>query len=199
MFCNGNLVPGGKDQLPHVELTRQIARRFNDKYCEGSGFFTLPDVLLSDSPLLMGLDGRKMGKSLNNSIYLKSSEDETQNLLKKAVTDNNKDIFYDPLNRPEVSNLLKLGSLCSGKSVDEVGQMVDGGGGGKLKAILTEIINEYFRESRKERMKLMSDPGFLLSTLINGNQRAEEVGQDTLKKVHQYMGLDIDSLSASGY
>ena len=87
LFCHANLVPVGKDQLPHLELTRTIARRFNERYCPGRPYFPAPDALLSDAPLLLGIDGQKMSKSRGNAIALAASEDETARLIRGARTD----------------------------------------------------------------------------------------------------------------
>jgi tryptophanyl-tRNA synthetase len=77
LFCHANLVPVGSDQLPHIELTRTIARRFNDRYSPGQPYFPEPEGLLSEAPLILGMDGAKMSKSRANAIALASSEDET--------------------------------------------------------------------------------------------------------------------------
>lgn len=100
LSCHGNLVPGGKDQAPHLELTRLIARRFNELY---GAYFTPPELLLSDAPLLLGLDGRKMSKSLGNAIELSMSADETAARIRGAKTDGERQITYEPARRPEVS------------------------------------------------------------------------------------------------
>jgi tryptophanyl-tRNA synthetase len=115
LFCKGNVVPAGKDQLPHIEMARTIARRFNEKFCKGrEPIFPEPNVLLSKTPHIMGLDGsQKMSKSRGNAIMLSATEDETAALIKKAKTDGDRNITYDPINRPEVANLLMLISLCT--------------------------------------------------------------------------------------
>ena len=89
LFCKGNVVPVGKDQLPHLEMTRLIARRFNEKFCKnGNPVFPEPHALLSKTPSIMGLDGtQKMSKSRGNAIMLSATEDETAALIKKAKTD----------------------------------------------------------------------------------------------------------------
>src|SRR5687767_3440160 len=117
LFCKGNVVPVGKDQLPHLELTRKIARRFNQRYCQHSQpVFPEPDALLSDAPKILGLDGQhKMSKSRNNAVMLRASEDDTAALVKKAKTDSERQITYEPDRRPEVANLLLLTSLCTGE------------------------------------------------------------------------------------
>ncbi|ODT70095.1 tryptophan--tRNA ligase, partial [bacterium SCN 62-11] len=97
LFCKGNLVPVGKDQIPHLELSRVIARRFNEKFGGGQVVFPEPHPLLSEAPVILGLDGnQKMSKSRNNAIMLGASEDETAKLVKKAKTDSERHITYDP-------------------------------------------------------------------------------------------------------
>src|ERR1700758_5773969 len=98
LFCKANLVPVGQDQLPHLELTRIIARRFNSRY--GAPVFPVPDALLSAAPLLLGTDGEKMSKSRGNSIALSASADETARLIRGAKTDSERSISYDPERRP---------------------------------------------------------------------------------------------------
>src|SRR5512137_1993668 len=131
LFCKGNVVPVGKDQLPHLELTRVIARRFNDKFASKGPVFPEPQPLLSQAPVILGLDGsQKMSKSRNNAIMLSATEDETAKLIKKAKTDTERFITYDPVNRPEVSNLLLLISLCTDRTPEEIAAEIGEGGGG---------------------------------------------------------------------
>jgi tryptophanyl-tRNA synthetase len=110
LFCKATIVPVGADQLPHVEQTRAIARRFNRRYAPERPVFPEPEAMLSDAPVLLGIDGRKMSKSRNNAIALAASADETARLLRRAKTDSDPNIAYDPVTRPEVSNLVLLKS-----------------------------------------------------------------------------------------
>src|SRR5579859_1214467 len=96
----GNLVPVGQDQLPHLEITRVIARRFNTRY--ETEVFPVPDALLSAAPLLLGTDGTKMSKSRGNAIALAATADQTARLIRGAKTDAERYISYDPQRRPEV-------------------------------------------------------------------------------------------------
>ena len=98
LFCKGNVVPVGKDQLPHIEQTRQIARRFNDRYGK---VFPEPVGLLTDAVEIPGLDGRKMSKSYGNAISLSATDEETAKLIKKSKTDSERFITFDPDNRTE--------------------------------------------------------------------------------------------------
>jgi tryptophanyl-tRNA synthetase len=135
LFCKGNVVPVGKDQLPHLELTRKIARRFNQRFCkEDSPLFPEPDALLSEAPKILGLDGsQKMSKSRNNAIMLRATADETAALIRKAKTDTDRHITYEPGRRPEVANLLLLASLCTGEPPEQIAGRIGDGGGGMLK------------------------------------------------------------------
>jgi tryptophanyl-tRNA synthetase len=128
LFCHANLVPVGQDQLPHLELTRTIARRFNDRYCPGAPYFTVPDALLSDAPLLLGTDGQKMSKSRGNAIALAAGEDETARLIRAARTDGQRTITYQPESRPAVANLVQLAGLVSRHSPEQVAADVGDGG-----------------------------------------------------------------------
>jgi tryptophanyl-tRNA synthetase len=134
LFCKGNVVPVGKDQLPHIELTRKIARRFNRRFCqEKTPVFPEPDGLLSAAPKILGLDGtQKMSKSRGNAIELRATADETAQLVKRATTDANRQITYDPEGRPQVANLLLLISLCTGEEPTAIAERIGDGGGGAL-------------------------------------------------------------------
>ncbi len=126
LFCKANLVPVGQDQLPHVEMTRLIARRFNDRF--GVPVFPVPEALLSAAPLLLGTDGTKMSKSRGNTISLAASADETARLLRGAKTDADPAITYDPAARPEVSSLVLLGALCLDADPHEFATGIGGAG-----------------------------------------------------------------------
>lgn len=192
LFCKGNVVPVGKDQLPHLELTRVIARRFNDRFAKKKPVFPEPQPLLSRAPLILGLDGsQKMSKSRNNAIMLSATEDETANLIKKAKTDSERFITYDPVNRPEVSNLLLLVSLCTGETPEKISSEIGNGGSGQLKKILSESLNEYLRPLRKKRSELESNMEYIRQVLKKGIEKAREVASATLEEVREVMNMNI--------
>ncbi|HEX3814635.1 MAG TPA: tryptophan--tRNA ligase [Mycobacteriales bacterium] len=184
LFCHANLVPVGKDQLPHLEITRTIARRFNERYGD---FFAPPEALLSAAPLLLGTDGQKMSKSRGNAINLRASADETARLIRGAKTDADRTITYEPARRPEVANLLELAALCQGRTPEQVAAEVGDGGSAALKTVLTEAVNERFAAIRARRAELTEDRGYLRSVLRAGNERAREVAAQTLAGVHRLM------------
>jgi len=187
LFCHANLVPVGKDQLPHVELTRTIARRFNERYCPAEPYFTAPDALLSDAPLLLGTDGQKMSKSRNNAIALAASEDETARLIRGARTDAQRTITYEPQSRPAVSNLVQLAALCLETAPEQVAAGVGDGGAAALKRLLAEALNERLRPIRARRREVAADPGYLRQVLADGNERARALAAQTLSDVRALM------------
>jgi tryptophanyl-tRNA synthetase len=190
LFCKGNLVPVGRDQLPHLELTRKIARRFNERFAPKEPVFPVPDALLSDLPVVLGTDGQKMSKSRGNSIMLKMTAEETAKAIKSAKTDTDRHITYDPQNRPEVANLLRLVAICSGESPEAIAERIGDGGGGKLKALLTEALNAYLAPIRERRAHYAADSGYVRKVLRQGVERAREEGIATLKQVRKAMNMD---------
>lgn len=193
LFCQANLVPVGKDQLPHLEQARLIAQRFDKRYGRADKkhpVFRRPEALLSEAPLLLGLDGAKMSKSRGNTIEIRMSADQTAKLIKKAKTDSQRTITYDPCERPEVSNLLMLASLCNGRDPRELAEEIGDGGAGKLKALVTEAINDYFAPIRQRRQELAADEDYLLQVLHAGNDRANQVASETLDNVRKAMKMD---------
>lgn len=192
LFCKGNVVPVGKDQLPHLELTRVIARRFNEKFASKKPVFPIPQPLLSKSPLILGLDGsQKMSKSRNNAVMLSATENETSALIKKAKTDTDRVITYDPQKRPEVSNLLLLISLSTGKAPEKVAEEIGDGGAGALKKVLTESLNEYLRPLRKKRSELELNMDYIKQVLKTGVSEARKIAAETLDEVREAMNMKI--------
>jgi tryptophanyl-tRNA synthetase len=187
LFCHANLVPVGKDQLPHVEGTRVIARRFNERYAPGRPYFPVPDALLSDAPLLLGVDGGKMSKSRHNAIALAATEDETARLIRGARTDAERRISYQPDRRPEVSNLVQIAALCLDQPPAEVAGQAGDGGAAALKRLVTDALNERLRPLRARRRELAADPGYLRQVLAGGNTRAREIADRTLSDVQSLM------------
>jgi tryptophanyl-tRNA synthetase len=187
LFCKANLVPVGQDQLPHVEVTRLIARRFNQRF--GAGVFPLPDALLSEAPLLLGTDGAKMSKSRGNTIPLAASADQTATLIRGARTDAVRHITYDPDARPEVSSLVLLAALCLGRDPHQVAAEIGGGGAAALKDTVTEAVNEMMAPIRARRAEYARDPGYVRRVLREGNERANDVASATLAEVRAVMGM----------
>jgi tryptophanyl-tRNA synthetase len=185
LFCKAGVVPVGQDQLPHLELTRTIARRFNERY---GSVFPEPGALLSAAPLLLGTDGGKMSKSRGNAIALAATADETAQLVRRAKTDAGRVITYDPAGRPEVSSLVLLAALCLDRSPHDVASQLGDGGGAALKALVTDAVNDYFAPIRARRAEFARDLGYVRQVLADGNRRATEVADATLAEVRTAMG-----------
>jgi tryptophanyl-tRNA synthetase len=190
LFCHANLVPVGRDQLPHLELTRTIARRFNERYAPDAPYFPEPEALLSRAPLLLGVDGRKMGKSAGNAITLRADADETARLIRRARTDAERRIAFDPQRRPEISNLVLLASLCRGETPEAIAAEVGDRGATVLKALVAEAVNERLAPLRARRAELVRDRGHLRAVLREGNERARAIAADTLAAVRRLMHTD---------
>ncbi len=195
LFCQAHLVPVGKDQLPHVQMTRTIARRFNERYAD---IFPVPDALLSAAPNLLGTDGQKMSKSRANSIPLSASADETAQLIRRAKTDEIRQIAYEPASRPEVSSLVLLAALCQDREPSAVAAEIGSGGSAELKRIVTESVNEFLRPIRARRTELTADPGYLRGVLTAGNAAANLIADRTLGEVTAAMGTSYDLSTLSG-
>lgn len=190
LFCKGNVVPVGRDQLPHLELTRKIARRFNERFAPAAPVFPVPDALLSEVPVVLGTDGQKMSKSRGNTILLKMTAEETAKAIKGAKTDSERQITYDPQNRPEVANLLRLVAICGNESPEAVAERIGDAGSGKLKALLTEALNSTLAPIRERRARHASDLAYVHEVLRKGVERARDEGITTLAQVRKAMNMD---------
>lgn len=188
LFCRANLVPVGQDQLPHLETTRAVARRFNHRFSPAQPYFPEPDALLAASPTILGSDGTKMSKSRGNSLLLGASEDETAAFVRRCVTDAERHVTFEPDRRPGVANLLTLASLCTGQTPEVVADEVGGSGAGALKALVTEALVEHLRPLRARRAELAGSDLDPLDVLERGNARANEIAETTLDDVRELMG-----------
>ncbi|TDB76683.1 tryptophan--tRNA ligase [Actinomadura sp. KC216] len=184
LFCKANLVPVGKDQLPHQEITRTIARRFNERYAP---VFPVPDALLSAAPSLLGTDGQKMSKSRGNAIALSAGPDETARLIRRAVTDDDRHITYEPGTRPQVSTLVQIAALCQGRDPHAVAAEIGDGGAAALKKVVTDSVNEFLRPIRARRAELTADRTYLRRVLGEGEERANTIADRTLEEVKAAM------------
>jgi tryptophanyl-tRNA synthetase len=188
LFCRATLVPVGRDQLPHVELARLVARRFNARYAApGQPLFPEPEALLGSAPLLLGVDGGKMSKSRGNAIAIGASDDETARLIRTARTDSERTITYEPARRPEVSNLVLLAALCRDEPPEAIAEAIGAGGATALKRVAIDAVNDRFRAVRARRRELIADRGYLRAVLRCGSERARAIADDTLAQVHALM------------
>ncbi|EGL14799.1 tryptophan--tRNA ligase [Gardnerella vaginalis 315-A] len=189
LFCKANVVPIGKDNLPHIEITRTIARRFNERYAKKNPVFPEPAAILSDTPEIPGLDGRKMSKSYGNSIMLGATAEDTAKLIKKSPTDSERTITFDPVARPQVSALLTTAGLVTGRDPKDIAQEIGDAGAGALKAYVIESVNNFLAPHRERRAELAKDMDAVRDILHDGNARAAAIAQETLDQVREAMNM----------
>ena len=185
----GEFVPVGKDQVAHLELTRDIARRFNFIY--KTELFPEPKPLLTETPSVPGIDGRKMSKSLNNDIKLVDTNDETTKKVLQMITDPNKAKKNDPGNPENCQVAYKHYEIFADKKTLALVQ--DECKGGKIGCVdckkrLGGIINETLLPIRTKRESIKSDKE-ILEILDTGNKKARQVVKETLMKVREVMKL----------
>ena len=185
LSTGGTLVPAGRDQLPHLELTRTVARRFNRRY---GRTFVEPAALLSRAPLVLGTDGSKMSKSRGNAIELRADADATAAAVRGAVTDPERTITYEPERRPEVANLLLIGALAAGCTPQDVADEIGTGGAAGLKRFVTDALVAHLAPLRARRAELARDPAVVPEVLARGAARAADLAEGTLDRVRDAMG-----------
>ena len=187
-----DFVPVGEDQRQHVELTRDIAQRFNSKYKE---VFNIPkpEIIKSLAKINDLQDPTaKMSKSASSMagvIELLDTPEMTLKKFKSSVTDNGKEIKYDEKLKPGISNLLTIHSALSGKSISVLESEFSGKGYGDFKAAVAEVVIAKLEPISKRTNELMDDPAELSRVLNNGAQKASEVAATTLKAAYSAIGL----------
>lgn len=184
LFCKADVVPVGKDNLPHVEITRTIARRFNERY---GTVFPIPEAMVTDSAEILGLDGRKMSKSYGNAIALSMTADETAAAVRRTRTDSERLITFDPVRRPGVSGLLSTAAVCLRSTPELIAERIGDAGSGALKSLTTEAVNSFLAEHRVRRAGV--EAGLIDEILAAGNRRAREMAEATLTEVRDHMGM----------
>jgi len=178
---NAHLVPVGIDQVAHVELSRDIARKFNNTYnCE---YFIEPQPKLTQIPLLKGLDGNKMGKSFNNDIKISDDEITTENKIKTGITDRNR-IRKDDKGNPDnceviydywkiFGNTQEINEICEGCKSASIGCM-------ECKKRLAKKVNEALAPMREKRIKLENDIKYVDDIIHTGSKSARNKAQEVL-------------------
>jgi len=188
-FCNADLVPVGQDQLPHIEQTRKIVRRFNQLY---EPVFKEPEPLISRVPRLVGLDGEnKMSKSLDNAIYLNDSAEEAIKKVMTAKTDPARIRADDP-GHPEVCTVFEYHQVFNENEVDEIEKSCKAGTIGcvNCKKRLGRALNELLEPIRERRQKYIKNPELIDQIIMAGTKKAKRVAKETMKSVREAMKLD---------
>lgn len=189
LLYQADLVPVGEDQVPHVEITREFARRFNEHYKIGKEeVFDLPRAYLTNYPRLPGLNGTRMSKSLGNTISLSDTEEDTWKKMKSAVTDPKKVRKGDP-GTPEICLVFTYHNKWNAGEVEDIRTGCSTGvlGCVDCKKRVTEKINEFFAPARERRTELGAKPEVVLNILQNGEEQARVAAEETMTKVRSAM------------
>ena len=186
-----NYVPIGADQKQHLELCRDIAQRFNGVYGD---VFTVPEPLISKTGArIMSLQepDKKMSKSDlgEGSVFLLDEPDVIRRKIKRAVTDSETGIRFDPENKPGVSNLLTIISALSGESMDAISAELDGQGYGALKARAADCVIAALEPLQSEYKRLIADKEYLMKVQSESAQKASYLAVRTLRKVQKKVGF----------
>ncbi|MCL0107001.1 tryptophan--tRNA ligase [Thermodesulfovibrionales bacterium] len=189
IIYRARFVPVGVDQIPHLEVSREIARRFNHLYKEK--IFPEPEGLLTEFPKVPGLDGKKMSKSYDNAIYLSDTREVVEQKIRTMMTDPARRRRTDR-GDPELSPVYHLHKIFSSRDeVDEVAQGCRTAGIGCIdcKKILIRNLFEYMEPLWKRRDELVSNPEMVLEIARKGSQKAGKEAEETMKLVREAMGM----------
>ncbi|MHC1785623.1 MAG: tryptophan--tRNA ligase [Christensenellales bacterium] len=192
LLYQADLVPVGADQKQHIEITRDIALRMNALYGD---LFKVPEAYIPKATAkVMSLSDplKKMSKSdedENSLITLLDDKDAIRRKFRRAVTDSQASIRFDPENQPGVSNLLTILAACSGESLPELVQGFEGFGYGELKERTAEAVIDALTPIQAEFARLMADKEYLAAILKTNAERAAVLAQRTLRKVYKKLGL----------
>ena len=194
LLYQADLVPVGEDQRQHVEITRNIAQRFNGIYGD---VFTMPEAYIPKvAARVMSLSEpeKKMSKSSpneNSFVLVMDKPEAIMRKFKRAITDSDTEhcVRYDPEHKPGVSNLMSIYSAVTGKSYDEIEQEFDGQGYGAFKPAVGEAVAETLRPIREEATRILGDKAYLEGVYKAGAEKASYVANKTLRKVYKKVGF----------
>jgi len=190
LLYQADLVPVGQDQKQHVELCRDVAQRFNGVY---SDTFTLPEPFIPKMGarvMSLGDPSSKMSKSdPDGCVFLMDAPEVIQKKFKRAVTDSETQVRFDPEHKPGVANLMNIYSAVTGKTFEEIEAEFDGLGYGKFKPAVGEAVVECLRPIREEATHILADKAYLEKVYTEGAQKASYVANKTLRKVYKKVGF----------
>ena len=192
LLYQADLVPVGEDQRQHIELTRDLAERFNSRY--GQTFNIPSGFILKQGAKIYDLQNptAKMSKSADSAaglIEILDTPEVNAKKIKSAVTDAGREIKFDEKEKPGVSNLLTIHSALSGQSISQLENHFAGKGYGDLKGEVADVVVEYLRPIREKTLELLADESHLLEMLSTGAAKAQEVASTTLAKTYANLGL----------
>jgi tryptophanyl-tRNA synthetase len=192
LLYQADQVPVGEDQRQHLELSRDLARRFNTRF--GNTFTVPAPYIVKDTAKITDLQEptAKMSKSAsspNGIIELLDDPGRSAKKIKSAVTDTGREILYDEENKPGISNLLTIYAALTGRTIDDLLERYEGHGYGDLKKDLAEIVVEFVRPIQDRTRAYLEDPGYLDKVLAVGADKARSVAEVTLAVAYQNVGF----------
>lgn len=188
LIYKANWVPVGMDQLPHLEITREITRKFNSTF---KSYFHEPRPLLTKIPKVIGTDGRKMSKSYNNAIYLSDPPEIIEKKFKKFITDPKKIYKNDPGN-PEKCTVFPFYKFFSDEKIERETKIrcKDGSRGCvECKNVLAKIVNKELYPYREKRDNMKKDIDFIIKTINDNNQKANQIAEKNIREIYNLVGL----------
>lgn len=188
LIVNSNIIPVGEDQLPHIEITREIARRFNHIY---GNYFSEPRALLSKSTRVPGIDGRKMSKSYGNAIFLSDGRDTIRKKVRQMITDPERIRKTDP-GHPDICNVFTFYKIYMSKDLTGIENRCRKGeiGCTACKDELAGIISDSLEDFQEKRTALLKDKNYIYDILKTGSKKVNDVAQSTISDVRSRMGID---------
>ena len=192
LLYQADLVPVGEDQRQHIELTRDLAERFNSRY--GSTFNIPTGFILKQGAKIYDLQNptakmSKSAESVSGLIEILDTPEVNAKKIKSAVTDAGREIKFDEKEKPGVSNLLTIHSALSGQSISDLENHFAGKGYGDLKGEVADVVVEYLKPIREKTLELLADESHLLEMLSKGAAKAQDVASTTLAKTYSNLGL----------
>ena len=189
LIYKSNLVPVGEDQMPHIDLTNEIGKKFNSMF---GNTFSPAKAQLTEGARIMSLQDpkKKMSKTGDEGIALSDSPDEIRKKIKKAVTDSGKEVEFNPDTKPAISNLITIYHLLSGKDIKEVEKSYEGKSYADFKADLGEVVVDFLKPFQEKYAELKKNPDQVMSILTNSEEKAKILASSTLQEVKEKMGLE---------
>jgi tryptophanyl-tRNA synthetase len=192
LLYQANQVPVGEDQRQHIELTRDLAGRFNHQY--GQSFVIPEGFILKEGAKIYDLQDptakmSKSAESLSGLIEILDTPAANTKKIKSAVTDTGREVTFDPQTKPGISNLLTIFAALTGRSVVDIQNEFVGKGYGDFKGAVAEVVVDYLAPVREKTLELLGDPTHLGKILSLGAEKAQSVASETVRDVYEKIGL----------
>ncbi len=188
LLYKSNMVPVGEDQLPHIDLTNEVVKKFNHMF--GKTFDPVKPHLTEGARIMSLQDPiKKMSKTGDEGIALSDSPDAIRAKIKKAVTDSGKEIKFDEEKKPAISNLLTIYSLLAGREIKDIEKDYAGKTYSEFKNDLGEVVVGFLKPFQAKRAELLKDMTYVEDILSESEERARTIAAETMAEVKEKMGL----------